>query len=89
MYKSFIKPFLFLFPPETAHHLVASLLKIPGVIFLLGLFYKYENPKLERTVFARPDEPFGRGLKFPNSVGLAAGFDKDANILLGITLEKI
>ncbi len=69
MYKLLIRPFLFLFPPETAHHLVASILKIPGIGFLLSLIYKYENKNLETTLF---------GLKFPNSIGLAAGFDKDA-----------
>lgn len=69
MYKLLFRPLIFLFSPEKAHHIVASLLKFPGVPALLGLFYKYENPALERTVF---------GLKFPNPVGLAAGFDKDA-----------
>ena len=69
MYKVLIRPILFLFPPETAHHIVAFLLKIPGVSLLLSLFYKYENKALERTVL---------GLKFSNPVGLAAGFDKDA-----------
>ena len=69
MYKLLIKPVLFLFLPETSHHFVAFLLKIPGIPALLGLFYKIEDQKLERTVF---------GLKFPNPVGLAAGFDKDA-----------
>ena len=33
--------------------------------------YKVEDPKLERELF---------GLKFPNPVGLAAGFDKDAKL---------
>ena len=33
--------------------------------------YQTKNPKLERTVF---------GLTFPNPVGLAAGFDKDAKL---------
>jgi len=69
MYKAIIRPFLFLFQPETSHHIVVCLLKIPGVSFLLGLIYNYKNPKSEKTVF---------GLKFPNPVGLAAGFDKDA-----------
>jgi len=69
MYKFLVKPILFLFQPETAHHIVASFLKIPGVSFFLELFYKYEHPILERLVF---------GLKFPNPIGLAAGFDKDA-----------
>ncbi|TAL59395.1 MAG: dihydroorotate dehydrogenase (quinone), partial [Bacteroidetes bacterium] len=69
MYKLLIRPILFLFPPESAHHLVVFLLKIPGVSSLMGLLYMHKNQKLERTVF---------GLKFPNPVGLAAGFDKDA-----------
>lgn len=69
MYKLLIRPILFLFPPEPAHHLVVFLLKIPGVSFLLSLFYGYEDARLEKTVF---------GLKFPNPVGLGAGFDKDA-----------
>jgi len=69
MYKLLIRPILFFFPPEISHHIVVALLKIPGVSFLIGLLYKYESEKLERTVF---------GLKFPNPVGLAAGFDKDA-----------
>lgn len=69
MYKTFIKPILFLFPPEISHHLVVFFLKIPGISSLLALLYKYQNKNHERIVF---------GLKFPNPVGLAAGFDKDA-----------
>jgi dihydroorotate dehydrogenase len=68
MYKFFIRPILFFFSPETAHHIVASALKIPGVCFLIGLLYKYENPALEKIIL---------GLKFFNPIGLAAGFDKD------------
>jgi dihydroorotate dehydrogenase len=75
MYKSVIKPILFLFPAETAHHIVFSILKvicnIPLVPSIFSFFYKIENKKLEREVF---------GLKFPNPVGLAAGFDKDAKL---------
>ena len=33
--------------------------------------FHMQNPQLEREVF---------GLKFPNPVGLAAGFDKDAKL---------
>ena len=69
MYKNFLKPLLFLFSPEKSHNIVASLLKFPGAGFFLNLFYGYKNPRLERKVF---------GLTFPNPVGLAAGFDKDA-----------
>ena len=76
MYKLLIRPILFLFSPETSHHIVVFLLKIPGVGFLLGLFYKYEDARLERKLF---------GLTFPNPVGLAAGFDKDAKFFDDIT----
>src|SRR3972149_11497085 len=69
MYKFLIRPCLFLFTPETSHHIVVFFLKIPGISFILRMFYNYQNPKLERNLF---------GLKFPNPVGLAAGFDKDA-----------
>jgi dihydroorotate dehydrogenase len=73
MYRFLIKPFLFLFAPETAHTLVFTLLrisgKLPGMrsLFRLVLGHQHEN---EAVVIA--------GLKFPNRVGLAAGFDKDA-----------
>lgn len=71
MYKAIIKPILFLFSPEKAHHLVKGLLKIPGISTFIHLMYSFSNKKLERTVF---------GLIFPNPVGLAAGFDKDAEL---------
>lgn len=69
MYKSIIRPVLFLLPPETAHHLVFRLLRLPLLSKLLGRIYRFEHPALAREVF---------GIKFPNPVGLAAGFDKDA-----------
>ena len=73
MYQRLIKPFLFLFDPEKVHYFTFSLIKlltsIPGVNLLLKYLYVVEDPKLEREVF---------GLKFPNPVGLAAGFDKNA-----------
>lgn len=73
MYKSLIRPLLFLVSPERVHHMVMGLLKfahsIPGVPFLMRSIYKVDDPKLRRTVF---------GIDFPNPVGLAAGFDKDA-----------
>ncbi|MBP6385102.1 MAG: quinone-dependent dihydroorotate dehydrogenase [Pseudarcicella sp.] len=73
MYKLVIKPFLFLFNPEKAHYLtfdaVRFLFKIPFVKTIFRAIYHYENPCLEKEVF---------GIKFPNPVGLAAGFDKNA-----------
>ena len=71
LYKIF-KPLIFLFNPEKAHGLTVSLWKIvmsiPGLSSLIKNYFWIQDPKLEREVF---------GLKFPNPVGLAAGFDKD------------
>ena len=73
MYKKFISPFLFLFDPEKIHHFTFYLLKILFKIPFSGLFiksiYTVKNNSLERELF---------GLKFPNPVGMAAGFDKNA-----------
>ena len=74
MYKSIIRPILFQFDPEKVHHFTFKLIRFLSSIGLGGLFkslYKIENKELEREVF---------GLKFPNPVGLAAGFDKDAKL---------
>ena len=65
----FLKFFLFKLQPEKAHHLTFALLRFPLLSKLGGLFYNYQNPKLNREVF---------GLHFKNPVGLAAGLDKDA-----------
>ncbi len=74
MYKSIIRPILFFFDPEAVHHFSFKMIRFFNNIGLGGLFrslYKVNDPKLERTVF---------GLTFPNPVGLAAGFDKDAKL---------
>ncbi|MBT8262855.1 MAG: quinone-dependent dihydroorotate dehydrogenase [Bacteroidia bacterium] len=74
MYKSILRPLLFKFDPEKVHHFTFKLIRFSSAIGLGGLFrmlYKVNDPRLEREVF---------GLKFPNPVGLAAGFDKDAKL---------
>ncbi len=75
MYKAILKPLFFLFPPETIHHIVFKLIKffckIPGVPAVLKSVYMVNDKRLERKLF---------GLTFPNPVGLAAGFDKDAKL---------
>src|SRR5690606_6041552 len=75
MYK-LVKPIFFSMQPEKAHHTVTNGLrtftKIWGAKSLLKSLYSVENPKLEREVF---------GLKFKNPVGLAAGFDKNAEYI--------
>lgn len=70
-----LKPILFLFSPESAHNIVVSLLRvlsfIPPLSFFFRLFYNYKSTSLEREVI---------GIKFPNPVGMAAGFDKNGDI---------
>lgn len=76
MYKILIRPLLFLFDPEKIHHftqlLVKLLFKIPGISFISRQIWRVDDPKLKKKVF---------GLTFPNPVGLAAGFDKDAKLV--------
>lgn len=76
MYKRLLLPILFRFDAETIHHVVTSLLKfafaIPGVSWLSRKFYVVEDRRLARTVF---------GITFPNPVGMAAGFDKNAELV--------
>lgn len=74
MYKILIRPILFLFDPETAHHFSFWAIRIfssLGLGFLFRKTFVLNDPKLERELF---------GLKFKNPVGLAAGFDKDAKL---------
>lgn len=75
MYK-LIRPFFFQFDPEKIHHFVTRGLQLfsrfPGGPKLSRAVFSIENPVLEREVF---------GLKFKNPVGLAAGFDKNAEMM--------
>lgn len=75
MYK-LVKPLFFSLDPETAHYTVTgglrTFLKIWGSKKLMKASFSYENPNLEQTVF---------GVKFKNPVGLAAGFDKNAEFI--------
>lgn len=72
MYKLLVK-LLFLMPAETAHYFTLNVLqtvqKIPGVF---GLMRSINFVKNEVTFV---------GITFPNRVGLAAGFDKNAKYL--------
>jgi len=74
-----LKPWLFKLQPETAHHVVATLLRAANVC--PSLF----NGWLEKHFVADPilgQELFGR--TFANPVGLGAGFDKNATMIRGI-----
>lgn len=69
-YERLLRPILFRIDPEGAHHFALNCLRqapqIPGALALLRSFAPPPQP---RTLF---------GLNFPNPVGLAAGFDKNA-----------
>ena len=73
MYKRIIRPVLFLFNPEGIHYFsfaaIRFLHRIPFMGLVVRLLYTSKDPSLVRNVF---------GLRFPNPIGLAAGFDKDA-----------
>jgi dihydroorotate dehydrogenase len=68
---------LFLLPPETAHRLTLEWLRVAGN-------FPPSRWMLERmfAVPAAPVEAFG--LTFPNCLGLAAGYDKDALAVSGL-----
>jgi dihydroorotate dehydrogenase len=75
VYKQLIRPILFLFDAESVHHFsftsIHLIHKIPFVGYLIRRLFSFNHPKLERHVF---------GIRFPNPIGLAAGFDKDAKL---------
>lgn len=74
MYK-FFRPLLFKLQPETIHHLIVRMLRVlhfvPFARCIMRAIFARRSPALEREVL---------GLKFPNPIGLAAGFDKDAEV---------
>ena len=76
MYKLIIRPLLFLMNPEKAHHFTFDLIKItfkiPGVKTVFNWLFNDKNSSFEKELM---------GLRFPNPIGLAAGFDKDAKLV--------
>lgn len=68
-----LRPLLFAMNPETAHTFVLWILRVAGHIplgrWILHKCYAVEHPSLEREVF---------GLRFKNPIGVAAGFDRNA-----------
>ncbi len=74
MYK-LLRGLLFKLEPETVHHLIIRLLKVlryvPFARCVMRLCFTRRSPALGCEVL---------GLRFPNPVGLAAGFDKNAEV---------
>ena len=75
MYRKLLRPLLFILKPETVHHIIISLLKvlfsIPFVPKIILRIYEVRDFRLQRKFL---------GMTFDNPVGLAAGFDKNAEV---------
>ena len=76
MYRLIIRPLLFLLSSEQAHavamHLLMFVVRLPFGKRMIRSWFAVRDPALERKVF---------GLRFPNPLGIAAGFDKNATYL--------
>lgn len=76
MYKTFLRPILFLLDPEAIHHFTFRFLQfiffVPGIKRLVKYYFASSALELKKNLF---------GLEFSNPVGLAAGFDKDAKLI--------
>ena len=75
LYKFFLKPFLFLMDPEDVHNWFINCGKFLGRYSLLRwktrVWLGFADKSLEQNV---------AGIRFKNPVGLAAGFDKNAEL---------
>ncbi|MCD8741614.1 quinone-dependent dihydroorotate dehydrogenase [Mucilaginibacter roseus] len=73
---SLLKPLLFQFDPEKVHYFVTRNLrrfnKFPGGAAVSRATWDMKDQRLEKEVF---------GLKFINPIGLAAGFDKNGEVI--------
>ncbi|MGB8983766.1 MAG: quinone-dependent dihydroorotate dehydrogenase [Anaerolineales bacterium] len=73
----FFRSLLFRLDPETAHHLTLQLMEIGGLEPIHTIL---------RAIFYAPPRPVHAfGLTFRNPVGLAAGYDKDAVAIRGLS----
>lgn len=76
VYKHTFKPVAFRFDPESVHDLILGVGKWLGQTAvgrgLVRQLFFYPNPMLEQTL---------AGIRFANPIGLAAGFDKNAELL--------
>ncbi|PIS47405.1 MAG: dihydroorotate dehydrogenase (quinone) [Elusimicrobia bacterium CG08_land_8_20_14_0_20_51_18] len=73
IYKNIVKKAIFLLDPERAHDLAVFSLRIGGSLPLFNFL-------LSKTAKEPDEEKSLMGLKFKNPLGLAAGFDKNAEI---------
>jgi dihydroorotate dehydrogenase len=75
-----IRPLIFQLSPEAAHRVVMTLLRLggstPPTLALLRALFRSPVNGPHVNVF---------GVDFPNPIGLAAGFDKDAQVISGLS----
>ena len=73
----FFRSLLFRLDPETAHQLTLQLMRIGGNEPIHSIL---------RAIYSAPSKPVNAfGLTFKNPVGLAAGYDKDAVAIKGLS----
>lgn len=74
-----VRPLLFKLPPETAHDLgkatLGTIQRAGPLRAMVRATYQYKHPMLETDLF---------DTHFPNPVGVAAGFDKDGEVMGGL-----
>jgi dihydroorotate dehydrogenase len=82
MFNAIVRPALFRLSqrdPEVAHQLIMRPLELaahlPPLLRIIDAASAYHDPRLAREVF---------GLRFPNPVGLAGGFDKNGRALAAL-----
>jgi dihydroorotate dehydrogenase len=73
-YRSIARPLLFSCDPEWVHHFSLGMMTKTPMASFMEPFTRRDFPSLEKKLF---------GLTFPNPIGLAAGFDKNAE---GVTV---
>lgn len=73
MYKYLLRPLLFRFSADYTHEatikMASSISKSKSLLKAADALYNYKDPSLSQNIW---------GLTFPNPIGLAAGFDKNA-----------
>jgi len=89
LYQLVLKPILFRFDPEDVHDVMTNLGSKLGQFkisrFITRSLFDFKHANLEQTI---------KGIRFENPIGLAAGFDKNANLLtilpdVGFGFEEI
>jgi len=76
LYRATLKPIFFHYDPEDIHDVMIKFGSYLGrykiTQWKINILYGYKNKKLEQEI---------SGIKFPNPIGLSAGFDKNAELV--------